>query len=133
MANMNRRQGEQEKKHLTPPKASPPTPKPPHVREGDVILLSSVSIHPTVGVVVQVASGKNGVHRLVDAGGRDREIAKNPNSIFNQGFEKQLTIVGHDPEWLKLEKGLAERRRKFSEPHLREGRKIVAERRIKGE
>lgn len=117
----SRRQGEIGKKTLTPPAPKPKPVPQPHVRKGDILLLSNhYGWNPLLGVVVEVASGKGGEHKVVNEEGREWRISKpsaSGNILFRGAYEDRITVVGHDEEWLKLEEGLAKKRRGFAAKH----------------
>lgn len=109
-------------KHLTPPAEKPKAPKPPQVREGDVIILFPESGHQShVGIVVRAASGRWGSHKVVDSKGREFDIAKpieGKRGMTSLFYGDQITIVGHDESWLRAEQKIIEDRTRLVRPHL---------------
>ena len=111
-------------KHLTPPAPKPKIPKPPQVREGDVVLIkdhrSSYGARPAL--VIRAATGRWGSYKVVDPEGRDLEIAKPVDgkvTSLSDFYGDQITIIGHDDGWLRFEKGIPAERTRYVREHSR--------------
>ena len=106
-------------KHLTPPAPKPKPPKPPCVREGDVLLVRDRYIYHggRPAVVVRVASGRSGSHKVICGDGQEMDIAKQPQIRPGVPNSDMITIIGHDAEWLRAEQRIVSDRIKFVRPH----------------
>lgn len=126
--------GETRKKEKTPKAVKEAVRQAPHVREGDILLLSGAwnSSFPDLGVVVETAAGRDGTHKVVDERGRKREVSKVIlNPVASTAYMGEITIVGHDEEWMKLEKGLDAKRRAFAGNHKDTARIATTQLRMK--
>lgn len=83
------------------------------VMEGDIILLDKRwAGSPCIGLVLSSAAGKRGSHKVIDTGGSTHLVSKTPSSDISPAFMAEITIVGHDDEWLKMELDIVAKRKR---------------------
>ncbi len=120
MANLTIKQPKKDEKPRKPKAKKADAPV--RVKEGDVLMLPS-GVSPggfEVGVVVRVATGSWGEHEVVTEEGRKRRVHKNRPAYLRSVIDKpEFTVVGHDQGWLRMEKELTTKRRKYCDPHRR--------------